>query len=359
MYGCLTESLFYKTIEYQNTKNVVFTDFKLNEPNAFREGKELELAPLFSDRMVLQRESKIKFWGKAHASEKIRLKIADQTYSTHSDKDGNWDLYIPSLKAQIGLTIEVFSENDTLVINDVAVGEVWIASGQSNMQMRAWQTDVSSNMPIDDEIRFFIQPHWPSPEENFNSGGNWFKADSTSAPGFSAVAIRFAKELKEKLNVPIGIISSNWGGTACESWFPSSELATNPVTAPILEQVKQYQITLEKGEEVKASYPSSWNVPGQRHTPGYLYNGMIAPHISYTTKGVIWYQGASNAANAERYKELLPMLIRSWRKKAKKDDLHFFYVQLSSYGGKLSDADIKDARPYIREVQRHEHRRYI
>ena len=337
---------------YTNTKDVVFSDYTLNEPEYFRKGKELVLAPLFADRMVLQRQSKIKFWGDAHAKEKIRLEIADQTYSTYSDKNGNWILYVLPLEVQTGLTIKVFSEKDSLIINDVAVGEVWMASGQSNMEMRAWQSDVSKNMPIDDDIRFFIQPHWPSFEACFSSGGKWIKADSTSAPGFSAIAISFAKELKNKLNVPIGIISSNWGGTAIESWFPSSELATNPVTSPILEQIKQYKAILEKGKQVKASYPMNWYVPGQMHTPGWLYNGMIAPHIPYAIKGVIWYQGESNAFNAKRYKELFPMLIKSWRKKWKKDDMYFCYVQLSGYDGKESDSDIKDAWPYIRDVQR-------
>lgn len=340
---------------YSETSDIRFCNFVITSKKTLTTSKALRFPPIFSDGMVLQQQTKIKIWGKANANEKIRIEIAEKSYNTISNKTSDWEIIIPPLKAQTELTIKVFSENDSLIINNVAVGEVWLASGQSNMEMRVWQTDVAeiaNELLNDSDLRFFLQPQWPSPQPCFNSGGEWVKADSVSIMGWSAVALSYAFELRKKLQVPIGIISSNWGGTAAESWIPQSMLSTDSITSPILERVNQYQIDLEKGNPIENRYPWSWDVPGQRHTPGYLFNGMVAPHIPFSLKGVIWYQGESNSLRAKQYEHLFPMLISSWREKWQNPNMNFYFVQLSAYDGKQSGSEIEDAWPHLREAQR-------
>ena len=300
---------------YSETVGSSFGEFTISSTTELSVSGLLQLAPLFADGMVLQQKSKIRIWGKAENGKKIRIKIAGKSYFTNSTEAGDWQLSIPPLKAQTGLEIKVISERDSVTIRDVAVGEVWLASGQSNMEMRAWQSDMKGAEKglNDNNLRFFLQPQWPSPHPNFDGGGAWVKADSVSVPGWSAVALSFALELRRKLKVPVGIISAHWGGTAVESWMPRSVLATDSVTMPILDRVNQYQKALEKGDPVENRFPWCWDVPGQRHTPGDLFNGMIAPHIPYALKGVIWYQGESNSQRAKQYEHLFPLLISSWR----------------------------------------------
>jgi len=338
---------------YTETPNVVFDNFSMLPERSTESAWDLRLAPLFRDGMVLQRNTNVKIWGKSKPEKKIYIEIAGKKYSTISDKEGNWNVVVNPLKAQTGLLLKVVSENKTLRIHDVAVGEVWLASGQSNMVMRARQSDVATvaKQLHDDDIRFFIQPHWPSSHRVFNSGGNWIKADTMTAPGFSAVALSFAIELRRKLNVPIGIITSDWGGSIVENWLPFNELQTNPVTIPIRNKVLRYQKMLEKDGQVKVKFPETWYVPGQRHTPGYLFNGMISPHIPFSLKGVIWYQGESNAYNSKQYKALFPMMISSWRAQWQMPTLPFLYVQLPGYDGKEAGNEIKDAWPTLREAQ--------
>ena len=339
---------------YSETVGSSFGEFTISSSTALSVSGPLRLAPLFADGMVLQQKSKIRIWGKAEKGKKIRIKIAGNSYFTNSTETGEWLLSIPSLKAQTGLELKVISEKDTVTIRDVSVGEVWLASGQSNMEMRTWQSDmqIAAKGLKDNNLRFFLQPQWPSPHPNFDGGGEWVKADSVSVLGWSAVALSYALELRRKLNVPVGIISAHWGGTAIESWMPRSELATDSVTIPILIRVKQYQKALEQGNPTEGRFPWCWDVPGQRHTPGDLYNGMIAPLIPYTLEGVVWYQGESNSQRAKQYEHLFPLLISSWRKQWRLPNMSFYFVQIAGYDGKQSGSEIEGAWPHIREAQR-------
>lgn len=340
---------------YIETSGIAFQNFELINQKCLASSGSLRLAPVFNDRMVLQQHSKIAIWGKANPYEKVKIELAGSIYRTVSAKSGDWRISIPPLKTQNGLTMKVATEMESITVHDIAVGEVWMASGQSNMEMRVWQTDVSElskEIVTDDSLRFFLQPQWVSPIPNFDSGGEWVKADSASVKGWSAVALSFALELRRKLHVPVGIISSNWGGTAIESWIPCSRLSTDSLTLPILKRVNRYQSALEKGELVEERFPWCWDVPGQRHTPGNLFNAMIAPHIPFVIKGVIWYQGESNSNRAKQYEHLFPMLISSWRELWQNPKMGFYFVQLASYDGKQSGSEIEDAWPHLRESQR-------
>jgi len=314
---------------YAETTGIRFGNFTVESKKHLTSSGTLRLAPLFNDGMVLQQQAKIKIWGKANPEEKIQIELAGRIYHTASAKSGDWKISIPPLKAQVGLVLKVIAGKDSVIIQDIAVGEVWMASGQSNMEMRVWQSDVAAlakEVSKDEDLRFFLQPQWPSPHSCFDGGGEWMKADSVSVKGWSAVALSFALELRKKLHVPVGIISSNWGGTAVESWIPRSRLAKDSITSPILKRMNQYQIALEKSDPIENRFPWCWDLPGQRHTPGDLFNGMIAPHIHFAIKGVIWYQGESNSYRARQYEHLFPMLISSWRELWQNPKMGFYFV---------------------------------
>lgn len=339
---------------YAEKAGIRFGKFSIQSKTILTTTGSLKLAPLFSDGMVLQQRTKIRIWGKAQANEKVKIEIAGKSYYTYSNSTGDWFKSISPLIAQRGLELKVNAGKDSVTVHDIAVGEVWLASGQSNMEMRTWQSDVTMDakkIVTDDNLRFFLQPNWPSAEPCSDSGGNWVKADSSSVMGWSAVALSFALELRKKLNVPVGIISSNWGGTAIESWIPRSRLATDSLTLPILNRFKQFQKALINREPTETRFPWCWDVPGQRHTPGDLYNGMIAPHIPFVIKGVIWYQGESNSYRSKQYEHLFPMLISSWREMWQNPKMKFYFVQLAGYDGKQSGSEIEDAWPHLREAQ--------
>ncbi|MCF3111312.1 sialate O-acetylesterase [Niabella sp. CC-SYL272] len=340
---------------YAATPAIVFSNFQFVLQNPEQKGRGLVVPSLFSDGMVLQHSRVNLVWGKAASQSEVELHIAGKRLKTRSDKEGKWEIRIPALPVTDSLDMEIRSKKDRIRIRNIAVGEVWMASGQSNMEMRTWQSDVSKTITAENKdvkLRVFKQPQWPSGDPVFSSGGEWIPADSASVMGWSAVVSSFGINLRKTLRVPVGIICAYWGGTAVESWFPRETLAKDPVTAPILKRYNASLLRLEKGLPVETRFPWSWDVAGQSHTPGNLYNGMIAPLVPYSIKGVLWYQGESNTQKARQYEHLFPMLIDTWRKKWNNPALYFFYVQLAGYDGKQSGSEIESAWPQLRDIQR-------
>lgn len=335
-------------------KNTDFRHFQCVPIQRCYGQQALKLAPLFCDRMVLQQNKKISIWGQARPMACVKVFFQGKEYVTVANGQGDWTIAMDAFPAMEGQLLEVTSEGECVKVKDIAIGEVWLASGQSNMEMRSWQSDVSSiarlNTP-DDGLRFFVQPQWPSDHAVFDSGGEWLKADSIHAMGVSAVAYSFAQRLRTELGIPVGIICSYWGGTAIESWMPQEKLLTDSLAEPIWKRYHHYQKALEQRLPIEASYPYSWDIPGQRHSPGYLFNGMMAPLIPYALKGILWYQGESNSERARQYETLFPMLLDSWRERWK-EELPFYYVQLAGYDGKQSGSDIDQAWPHLRDAQR-------
>ena len=337
---------------YSTSPSIIFSDFQLDAKD--RKGS-LVLPSIFSDGMILQHYNVNPVWGKAAPDCNIVVKIAGAEYKTHADKQGKWIVNIPPIPVSRNMEMHILAGKDSTIIKNIAFGEVWLASGQSNMEMRVWQTDVSnivSGKSADNNLRIFRQPQWPSENPVFSSGGEWQEADSSNIMGWSAVAYRFGTELRKKLNIPVGIISSYWGGTAIESWFSRDELARDSITMSILKRYNESLINLERGLPTENKFPWCWDVAGQRHAPGNLYNGMIFPLIPYSIKGVIWYQGESNTEKARQYGHLFPLLIDSWRKNWNNPDLSFFFVQLAGYDGKESGSNIDSAWPQLRDIQR-------
>ncbi len=308
----------------------------------------VRLPKVLGSHMVLQRNSPVKIWGWADAGETVRVTgdWLDAAASTQADADGHWQVSLQTAAAGGPHVITVTGEN-TITLDDVLLGEVWVASGQSNMEMplipvsgaytgiqdaeaevaaatypqiRVFQAgNFSSKDPLDDVepgISMYGIP--PAPCQ-------WRPCSPETVPTFSSTAYFFARNLHQELNVPIGIIDSSWGGTPAEAWTPAAGLKDLGFT----EALQQAETRPQQ--------------PDQK-IPTRLYNGMIHPLRNLRIKGVIWYQGEGNAGRANQYHQLFTTMIREWRK-AFGDEFSFNYVQIAPYNYMRVNA------AYLREAQ--------
>jgi sialate O-acetylesterase len=312
---------------------------------------EVRLHNLFTDHMVLQQGTETPIWGWAADGEKVTVEFQGQTASTTARK-GRWQVKLKNLKPGPASSLKVYSthrgsddahdEHTTLQINDVVVGEVWLASGQSNMEWsmnRSFDPTNDIQQSANANIRLFTVPKLKlgSPTNNVNA--RWKECGPDSVPGFSAVAYYFARDLQKALGVPVGIIHSSWGGSPAEVWIRKEVMAEdNEFNKDILEASskpraafdasvrtweQQRDAALKAGTNFTRPRPSMW-------IPAELYNGMIAPLIPYALNGAIWYQGESNAGRAWQYRRLFPAMIENWRDDWDRD-FTFLEVQLAPW----------------------------
>lgn len=286
---------------------------------------------LFTDNAVLQQGTSVPVWGFADDGERVTVKFAGQTVSTTA-KDGKWLVRLKPLKAG-GPYKMTISGSNTIELENVMVGEVWIASGQSNMQwplaqtLDAEQAIASANDPL---LRLYTVPRTPSAKPATDVSGSWVECTPETVRNFSAVAYYFAQELRRVLNVPVGIIHTSWGGTRVEAWTSLPVLQSDPDFAESIQSIKDY-----------GTAPNH---------PAVLYNGMIAPLVPYAIRGAIWYQGESNAREAYRYEKRLTNMITNWRRDWGQGDFPFLMVQLAPYGkvtsqpGESSWAELREAQ---------------
>jgi sialate O-acetylesterase len=312
---------------------------------------DVRLPALFSDNMVLQQEMEIPVWGWADPGEKVIIEIGDFRAEAVTNNEGKWKLRIGPLKAGGPFELLVSGKNTLRIIN-VMVGEVWVCSGQSNMAM-----EVRSCLDADDEISKARNPmirHFQvkrtkavEPLEDVTPVANsqvswlntWEISDPSTAGHFSGTAYFFARNLFEKRNITVGIIHTSWGGTTAEAWTPKDTMENDPELKAILEDWPVYNDDEEwlKGEyeefvnEVKKARQEGVEEPLYFNQPSVLFNGMIAPVIPYGMRGVIWYQGESNAYRACQYRELFPAMITQWRRIWEQEDFPFLFVQLANY----------------------------
>lgn len=276
---------------------------------------DVRLPNVLGSNMVLQQQSKTKIWGWALPGEKIKITASwdNKTIETSPDENAKWQIDLQTPKAGGPYTI-IIQGGNKIVLKNILIGEVWICSGQSNMEWNYYhgvpgiKDELAESNKLN--LRFFNVPKTTSKTPQDNVEGNWVVCDSNTLKAFSAVAYYFGKQLNKDLNVPIGLISSNWGGTPAEVWTPGDLVENNP--------------TLKEAAAVKTR-AKWWPI-----TPGYAYNAMIAPMVNYNIAGAIWYQGESNAPTASSYTELINTMIGGWRKAWDKN-LPFYYVQIAPY----------------------------
>ncbi|MEO8613736.1 MAG: sialate O-acetylesterase [Luteolibacter sp.] len=312
---------------------------------------KVTLAPLFADGAVLQREKPVPIWGTSDPGERISVAFAGQILQTTADADGHWRVNLAALATTVTGRDLVVKGADTVTLHDVLVGEVWIASGQSNMEFSLSRTDVSTaNYPL---LRQFKVAHQSSYTPHTTLDGSWASAVPASAAKFSAVAYFFGLELYQKLNVPVGIINSSWGGTGVNAWIdPDTYRANSEWSRKFESQEKALHVTPEKtaayeqaladwnkgkADAKAANQPFAKAAPkppagtASHTTMAGLYNGMIRPLEPYAVRGFIWYQGESNHAQTKEYAPLFSAMITGWRKRFAQGDLPFYWVQLPNF----------------------------
>ena len=317
---------------------------------------EVTLPAVLGDHMVVQRRLPVHVWGKAAAGEAVSATVRDDTRSTTADSIGLWSLYLKPGEAGGPFELTIRGEN-TLTLRDILVGDVWVASGQSNMEfgmknvMNAGVELAAANRP---RIRLFhvknkVADHplddlaaWP-----------WEAATPESVKDFSAVAYFFGRDLEDILDVPIGLIDSSWGGTPADAWTSlralSADAALMPVFAEWARMTDDLAVTkvrreqeLEKwrraSEEAKAKGTTEPGFPWRSNdsgewAPAALYNAMIAPLTPFPIRGAIWYQGESNASKerAPLYAHLFETMIEDWRRAWGVGDFPFLFVQLANF----------------------------
>jgi sialate O-acetylesterase len=266
---------------------------------------------LFSDGAVLQQGVPIPVWGTAPDGEKVTVSIGANKASAVAN-DGKWMVRLKAMKAGGPHTMTIAGAN-SIELKDVYVGEVWICSGQSNMEWPLKQTTTGPEAvaaSADPMLHLFTVPHNPQSAPITDVVGGWSAAAPETTPDFSAVGYYFGRELRKALGVPVGLIDSSFGGTPAQSW----------ATREALDEVPALKYYLD------ASYPGKG-----AHQPTSLYNGMIAPLVPYGIRGAIWYQGESNAGAAFEYRTLFPTMINSWRKVWGLGDFPFYFVQLAPF----------------------------
>jgi len=337
---------------------------------------EVKLPGVFGDHMVLQREVALPVWGWADPREKVTVTIAGQTKTATADGAGKWSLKLDALKAGGPHVLKVQGRN-TVERSDVLVGEVWLCSGQSNMQMSVGgvlNKDAEIAAADYPQIRMMTVARKTAQEPQSDCGGDWRACSPKTVAGFSAAGYFFGRELHKQLGVPIGLIDSSWGGTPIQAWTSVKAHEAEPPLRPMVEGFKkslagyasekakeQYQKQLAEWEAAAAKAKEEGkpftrgkpNMPGDPglspNSPGRLYNGMIAPLAPYAIRGAIWYQGESNAGNAALYGVQLRTMITNWRQDWGEGDFPFISVQLPNFMAPQQKPSEMGGWPLIRE----------
>jgi len=281
---------------------------------------QIKVGPLFSDDMILQRNAEVSIWGESNINQKINVFTSwdNNKKTTQSNQNGEWLINLKTPDAGGPYKINISSSNSSIELSNVLIGEVWITSGQSNMQMTLngyANEQVKGSLEIinnanNDNIRLFTFERQASSKPIKIVKGKWMVSNANNARFFSAVGYSFADQLNKVLNVPIGIINTSWGGTPAEAWTDEASINKN---------FKENEIKNFTVNKIKS------------HDPSALFNGMINPLIPFKIKGALWYQGESNVSRASNYTKLMNVLIDGWRSAWNQNVFPFYFVQIAPY----------------------------
>ena len=307
---------------------------------AFSLQAKVVLPAPFSDNMVLQQQSEARFWGTASPGKRVTIRPSwsSQAITTTADRDGRWQTSVPTPKAGGPYTIEL-SDGEPLTLRDVLIGEVWLCSGQSNMEMpmRGF-----NNQPVEGSTEVIVEAKASTPfricsvkratarTPQESCSAEWLQNTPEAVAGASATAYYFALNLQKVLDVPVGIIITCWGGTPVEAWMDRETIS----------EFKEFDLSfLDQTDEIKQ--------PQRR--PSMLYNAMIAPLVPYTIRGFLWYQGEANRMNPTQYQQLMPAFVKMLRERWGKEELPFYYVQIAPFG--YGEPDLMGGSALQREAQ--------
>ena len=298
---------------------------------------KVTLPKFFSDNMVLQQRSECKLWGKADANKTVSILTSwdNKTYKVKSNSQGDFEVKLKTPEAGGPYDI-VVTEGSIVILRNVMIGEVWICSGQSNMEM---QMKGFKQQPVegtteellrckDSNLRLFTVKRHASLTPEWDVTGQWNEANSASVRDFSATAYYFGRALRQTLDVPVGLIVTSWGGSACEAWMAPEWLKAFP----------KVQQTITETDVKKL----------QQRCPTALYNGQLKPLIGYTMRGAIWYQGEDNIPRYDYYAPLMARMVEGWRSDWKQGNFPFYYCQIAPYDYSLIQWQ---GSQYLREQQ--------
>jgi len=336
---------------------------------------DVVLADLFTELVVLQRQKKVPVWGRADPGEKVTVTLDGQTASTTAGADGRWRVEIGPFEALAARPMTVTGKN-TVRIERVYVGEVWVCSGQSNMAFSVQRAEGAKEELADlvnPRLFLYSVKHRVAGEPQEAAGGKWVRASPETVASFSAVAYYFGKRLRDHLAIPVGLIHTSWGGTPAEAWTRRETLLGDPALKPIVDrwdqaladwpkQQQAWKLSLEKWKQQVQTARAVGRRPPRRprpplgphhpHRASGLFNAMVAPVIPFAIRGTIWYQGESNAGRAEQYRTLFPAMIRDWRAAWSQGDFPFYFVQLANFRpivatpGDSAWAELRDAQRF-------------
>jgi sialate O-acetylesterase len=361
---------------------------------------DVKVPAIFGDHMVLQDQLPIPVWGTADPGEAVTVTLGGASAKAAAGTDGKWEVKLPPMPASAQAVTMTVAGKNTLNFADVLIGEVWVCSGQSNMEFAlAAAHNKATELPKanDPQMRLFLVAKKDAHLPMADVVGKWALCTPESAAGFSAVGYFFGRELRAKLNEPVGLIGTYWGGTPAEAWTSLDGLGKDPALTHYLSRWKQldagYQTALSAFPAAQAAYTAAmadWNakygkdyasaaaqwrtdaatafhahqspppkpvppVPmpqkpvdpaGGSSAPAALYDGMVAPIQPYGIRGAIWYQGEANAGRAQEYRTLFPRMIKDWREKWGEGDFPFLFVQLAGF-----HADDTENWPNLRDAQ--------
>ena len=323
----------------------------------------VKLPSIFGSHMVLQQGQKNRVWGLADPGEAVTVTIGDQSHKAEVAADGKWQVMLAPLAVGGPYTMTVKGSNE-ITFEDVLVGEVWICSGQSNMQ---WSVNAANDPDLEKaaakfpKIRLITVPNVGTQEPQWDFKGKWETCSPETVGSFSAVGYFFGRQLHQTLDVPVGLINNAWGGSACEAWI-RRDLLKGDVYEPLMARWADEEKNLEKNlaawkgaadkarAEGKPVPPNPEARMKGNARPANIYNGALKPTIGYGIRGAIWYQGESNASRAYQYREMFPLMIKSWREEWGQGDFPFYWVQLADFRAEKTEPGDSDWAE-LREAQ--------
>ena len=308
----------------------------------------IRMSQMYSDGMVLQRDVPLVIKGQAAPGEAVSVKLEGpfktMKKSAKASSDGLWEVAFSPLKAGTGLTLTIEGRNERIVYEDVAAGDVWVCSGQSNMFFRVFEGLEIGETPADSGLRLYnMRPRYYVNDERWSDEAiantqnmdfyhptSWVVCDGENMRDFSAVGYHFGAMLRESLDVPIGLVCNAIGGAPAEAWIPESALKSEytEVLAPWFDNKILNGWCIDMGKK-NLGYPET-GATKHPYAPCYLFDAAIAPMEQFPVKGVVWYQGESNDYDIAQHEKLFPILVESWREYWSNPEMPFHFVQLSS-----------------------------
>jgi sialate O-acetylesterase len=338
---------------------------------------DVKLPALISDNMVLQQGRRVAIWGTADAGEQVTVSFEEQKQRATAEASGQWKVELAPLKKGGPFEMTVAGKN-AVTIHNILVGEVWVCSGQSNMEMPVGINPLGYSDPVDNYaeeiaqanypmLRLFIVKHAVAGKPQRDVQGQWVVASPATAGSFSAAGYFFGRDLHKAMKFPVGVIQAAWGGTEAEAWTSDDALEANPdlkAVADLWRQrvadfprvLEQYEKNVQEWEKdaeaaeasgkVAVPFPDApnwrkhfWDPRSESNRVAGLWNGMIAPLTAYAIAGVIWYQGESNDRFAYQYRKVFAIMIQQWRSSWGEGDFPFLFVQLASFRARGKSAN--------------------